>query len=86
MRSLKLVLAVTLLVSALVPSFAAEDLDLDAPLPVDPAITKMGKLENGLTYWIRPRKSWGNLLKPVWRSSRRWEISQEHHFLKKPFT
>ena len=24
---------------------------------MDPAITKMGKLENGLTYWIRPNRT-----------------------------
>lgn len=30
--------------------------DLDAPLPVDPAI-KIGQLPNGMTYWIRQHKT-----------------------------
>ncbi|MHC4549021.1 MAG: M16 family metallopeptidase [Planctomycetota bacterium] len=35
-------------------SLVASEIDLGAPLPVDPNISTMGRLPNGLRYWIRP--------------------------------
>jgi zinc protease len=35
----------------------AQDLDLGRPLPVDPGIDRMGKLPNGLRYWIRSHQT-----------------------------
>ena len=54
MRSTKLLLAVMVPLAALAPILFAQEIDLKAPLPVDPAIAKMGRLENGMSYWIRP--------------------------------
>ncbi len=47
-------LLLTVLVLCL-PAFAG-DLDLKAPLPVDPGI-KMAQLPNGMHYWIRANKT-----------------------------
>ena len=57
MRSLKLLIVVALTMSVATPFLFAEELDLEAPLPVDPAVVKMGQLENGLSYWIRPNQT-----------------------------
>ncbi len=59
MRSLKLIAFAVVVAATLAPFLfaAVEEPDLDAPLPVDPAITKMGRLSNGLTYWIRPNRT-----------------------------
>ncbi len=57
MRSTLLGLTFVLAFALFSPAVRAEDIDLDAPLPVDPSIAKMGQLENGLTYWIRPNQT-----------------------------
>jgi zinc protease len=53
----KLLLALAVPLSILATPLHAEDLDLKATLPVDPAVAKMGRLENGMAYWIRPNQT-----------------------------
>ncbi|MHC4858745.1 MAG: M16 family metallopeptidase [Planctomycetota bacterium] len=57
MRFGKLLLALAVPLSILATPLHAEDLDLKATLPVDPAVAKMGRLENGMAYWIRPNQT-----------------------------
>jgi zinc protease len=57
LRPLKTLIIAVVVASAFTPFLFAEDLDLAAPLPVDPGVTKIGTLENGLTYWIRPNQT-----------------------------
>jgi len=52
-----LLIAAVVLTAVCSPAIFAEEIDLKAPLPVDPAIVKMGQLENGMHYWIRPNQT-----------------------------
>ena len=49
MKTIKIAVSFLLLVPAL---FFAQELKLDNPIPTDPNV-KIGKLKNGLTYYIR---------------------------------
>ena len=49
-------LRLALLLLILAPSLFAQESDLDRALPVDSSIT-MGKLPNGMHYWIRPNRT-----------------------------
>lgn len=57
MRTALPLLALILTLGASTPIALAREVDLEAPLPVDPAIARMGVLENGMTYWIRPNQT-----------------------------
>lgn len=51
-KTVKLMLA-ALFISSIFSTAKAQKLDLNQPLPIDPDVT-IGKLDNGLTYYIRP--------------------------------
>jgi zinc protease len=60
MKNLKL-LFILILAGFVMMSVSAQITDPGKPIPVDPNI-KTGKLDNGMTYYIKPSKGWNYVL------------------------